>query len=78
MEPIDFKQSNKTYAKNQEPYLPLPVYEDGEQGGRIFHCWRLSIKERIKILFKGVLWINVLNFKQPPQPIKPMVDSPFI
>lgn len=27
---------------------------------------------------KGKLWINVLNFKQKIQPIKPMVDNPFL
>jgi hypothetical protein len=77
MKPIYFKESNVVFAKDQKPYLPLPAYQDDLQGGRIFHCWKLTIKERIKILFTGKLWINVLNFKQPPQPIKPMVDSPF-
>lgn len=77
MKPIKFKEQNVTFAKNQKPYLPLPAYQDNEQGGRIFHCWKLTFKERFKILFTGVLWIYVLNFKQPPQPIKPMVDNPF-
>ncbi len=78
MKPIKFKEHNKVYAENQPEYLPLPVYEDSVQGGRVFHCWQLSFKERIKILFNGKLWINVLNFGQKLQPIKPMVHSPFI
>lgn len=78
MKPIKFKQQNIIFAENQQPYLPLPAYQDNTQGGRIFHCWALTLKERLKILFTGKLWINVLNFKQPPQPIKPMVDSPFV
>lgn len=77
MTPIEFKEQNIIFAKNQSPYLPLPAYQDYEQGGRIFHCWRLNLKERFKILFTGRLWINVLTFNQPPQPIKPMVDTPF-
>jgi len=77
MKPIQFKEVNKVYAKNQSEYLQLPVYEDSEQGGRVFHCWKLSALERIKILFTGKLWINVLNFHKPLQPIKPMIDSPF-
>jgi len=77
MKPIYFKEHNKVYAKNQKDYLPLPVYEDKIQGGRVFHCWQLSIGERIKLLWTGKLWINVLNFGQKLQPIKPMVDSPF-
>ena len=74
MKPIEFKEQNVIYAKDQEPYLPLPAYRDKEQ---IFHCWKLSILERIKILLTSKLWINVLNFNNPPQPIKPMVDNPF-
>ena len=77
MKPLKFKQHNKVYAENQEPYLPLPVYEDEKQGGRVFHCWQLSFKERIKILFTGKLWIMVLNFGKRLQPILPVADSPF-
>ena len=77
MKPIYFQEYNKVYSKNQRSYLPLPVYEDNIQGGRVFHCWSLSWKERFKILFTGQLWINVLNFEKPLQPIKPMIDCPF-
>ena len=77
MKPIEFKMQTKAYAKNQPPYLPLPVYEDKEQGGRVFHCWQLTLKERIMILLTGKLWINVLNFGKKLQPIKPMVENPF-
>ncbi len=77
MKPIEFKEQNIVFAKDQPPYLSLPAYQDSEQGGRIFHCWKLNFKERFKMLFTGKLWINILNFNQPPQPIKPMVDTPF-
>ena len=77
MKPLNFKEQNKIYAEHQKEYLPLPVYEDDLQGGRVFSCWGLTILERIKILFTGKLWINILNFKKPLQPIKPSVDSPF-
>lgn len=76
MKPIEFKEHNKVYAKDQEPYIPLPVYEDDEQGGRIFHCWKASIRERIILLLTGKLWISVLTFRKPPQPILPMVENP--
>jgi hypothetical protein len=77
MKPVDFKETNKVYAENQEEYLSLPVYEDGEGGGRVIHCWELSIWERIQILLTGKLWITVLNFRRPLQPIMPMVNNPF-
>ena len=77
MKPITFEQQNKVYAKNQPPYLPLPVYEDNVQGGRVFHCWKLSFMERLKLLCSGKLWILVLNFGKKLQPIKPSVQNPF-
>ena len=77
MKPIEFKQQNVVFAKNQPPYMPLPAYRDDEQGGRIFHCWSLSFVERIKIFFSGKLWIRVLTFKKRPQPIRPMIENPF-
>lgn len=75
MNPIKFKEHNKIYAEDQEPYIPLPVYEDEDH--EVIHCWKLSVKERLHILFTGKLWINVLNFGQPLQPIMPMVNNPF-
>jgi hypothetical protein len=77
MRPIKFKECNKVYAENQPEYIPLPVYEDADQGGRVIHCWQLSFVERIKILFKGRLWVSVLNFGQPLQPISIETDNPF-
>ena len=77
MNPIKFKEYNKIYSKNQPPYIPLPAYEDDMQGGRIIHCWQLGWRERFKLFITGKLWVYVLNFKQKPQPIKPMVDNPF-
>ena len=57
-------------------FKPLPTFVNGDEG-LIIHCWQLDIKERIKILFTGKLWIKVFNFNRPPQPIEPMVDNPF-
>ena len=76
MRPIEFKEQNIVFAKNQKPYLPLPAYQDKEQG-LIIHCWKLSIIEKVKILFTGKLWLNVLTFNNPPQPIRPMINNPF-
>jgi len=78
MKPIEFKEQNVVFAKNQEPYLPMPAYRDEtDMRGAIYHCWQMTVRERIKILFTGKLWINVLTFKKPPQPILPLADSPF-
>jgi hypothetical protein len=74
MNPISFKGCNVVYAKDQPEYLPLPVrrFEDGE----IITCWKLSIRERIKVLFTSKIWLSVLTFNHPLQPLLPSVDKP--
>ncbi len=76
MKPIEFKEQTKVYAKDQKPYLPLPVYENS-YGGHCISCWKLTFKEKLNLLFTGKLWIKVLNFGKPLQPIRLMVDVPF-
>ena len=73
----EFKGCNRTYGKDQSQYISLPAYEDDKHGGRTFHCWKLSAWERIKILATGRLWVVVLNFHKPLQPIKLMLENPF-
>jgi hypothetical protein len=71
---IEFQGCNVTYAKNQPEYRPLPalVMDDGE----IITCWGLSFKDRLKILFTGKIWLNVLTFNKPLQPLLMSVDKP--
>jgi len=67
MEPIKFKESNITFAKDQPEYLPLQAYIDSE--GRVVTCWKLSIREKIKLLFTGIIWHDTLTFNNPLQPV---------
>ncbi len=77
MKPIDFKESNITYAKDQKPYLPLPAYKNHhDPTGEAASCWKLSFLERIKILFTGKLWIKLLTFHEPLQPISCDINKP--
>lgn len=58
------------YAKNQPEYLTLPcIREDGPEG-LITIRWKLSWRERWKILLNGCLWQQVMTFNGPLQPIK--------
>lgn len=77
MKPIKFKEQNCVYAENQSEYLPLPACKRPEHNGEVISCWRLSIRERIKILFSGKLWLSLWTFDGPLQPQLPSVDSPF-
>jgi len=69
MRPIDFQQANCVYAANQPEYLPLPALKDGGPGEQVTSCWRLTWRERIRLLLTGKLWLAVWTFGQPLQPI---------
>lgn len=66
MEPIKFDGFNVIYAENQTEYLPLPCYKT--KNGTLTICWKLSFKERIKILFTGKVWQRIKTFNKPVQP----------
>ena len=68
MKPIKFKEQNCTYAENQPEYLPLPAFKINEPEGRIISCWKLSFIERMRILFKGKLWVSLMSFNKPLTP----------
>lgn len=74
MKPIDFPESNVVFAKDQPEYMDLPAYRDGNG---IVSAWKLSLRERLRLLFGGPLWLHVLTFGQPPQPMAPSTDRPF-
>lgn len=71
MKPIKFKGSNLTLAENQPQYQQLPVCYQGGTEATMTSCWKLSWKERIRLLFKGKLFISQLTFHSPLQPILP-------
>jgi len=66
MKPIEFKEVNTVYAKDQPEYIPLPVYK--EDSGIVTSCWKLTLMERIKILFIGNIWCSCLTFNRKLQP----------
>lgn len=66
MNPIEFKEQNITYAKDQPEYNPLPAYKDDD--GVVVSCWRLSFRERLKILLTGKVWLSLMSFNKPLTP----------
>ncbi len=67
MTPIQFPQTNKvlTAPAGQESEIePLPVHTDGKQ---CISCWRLTWRERLRVLFHGRVWLCCLTgATQPP------------
>lgn len=62
------------YAKNQPPYIPLPAVRSDD--GRVTTRWRLTWRERLTLLLRGDLYLQVLTFGGPLQPVKLSVTEP--
>ena len=68
MEPIKFKESNKTLLKpegvSDAECGSLPVHV---ADGTLVSCWKPTIRERLSILFFGRVWLWVWSGEtQPP------------
>ena len=74
MKPIEFDGQNAEFAKNQIEYINLPArLEDGV----VTTCWSLSWRERLQVLFRGVVWLRVLTWDKPLQPLQMMTERPY-
>jgi hypothetical protein len=66
-------------AKDQPEYISLPVayveYTDGTRS--MISCYRLTWRERLRILFSGKVWWEQLTFGQPLQAQKMYLREPF-
>jgi hypothetical protein len=71
MTPKKFPEANVTFATDQPEYIPLPAFVNESHEGEVISCWSLSFKERLRILFKGEVWISQMTFNKPLTPILP-------
>lgn len=62
------------FAKDQPPYIPLPAFRDDD--GTVVTRWRLTFRERVRVLFGGSIWLSVLTFNTPLQPVKLTAECP--
>jgi len=65
MKPIEFKHQNIVFAKDQPEYQPLPALRIDSPTGEVVSCWKLTPKERIKIIFTGRVWLSLMSFNKP-------------
>lgn len=77
MEPTNFEESDVVFGENQPEYLPLPAKLGNRKVGEIHTCWKLSPEELQEIQKTGVIWVSILTFKQPLQPISLSTEKPF-
>lgn len=69
MNSIKFKECNIVYAENQPQYTPLPGFKNESVQGEFITCWKLSFKERLRVLFLGKIWKSQMTFNNPLQPM---------
>ena len=74
MKIIKFKECNITYAENQPEYLSLPAHKSDD--GEVTSCWGLSFFERLRVAVTGRIYLSVLTFNQPLQPLKMLIKKP--
>lgn len=70
MKSIRFNEANIVLGEKQKEFKPLWAYMDDEI---TVSCYKLSWKERLKILFSGKLWLGQANFGRPLQAQLPSV-----
>jgi hypothetical protein len=76
MTPCNFEQATHTLAKDQPQYLPLPIHLGHAPEYRMTSCWQLTDEEIEQLVRTRRLWIQVLSFGAPMQPILPSADAP--
>ena len=75
MIPIEFKEQTVIVAKDQPEYLPLPAYIGDSPEGEVVSCWKLSWRERLKLLITGRIWVSLWCFYKPVTPLLLTVDK---
>jgi len=68
MTPKQFKEANVTFSKDQPEYQPLPAFRNYSPQGEVITCWNLTFRERLRVLFKGEIWLSLLTFNKPLTP----------
>jgi hypothetical protein len=63
------------YAKDQPEYLPLPALKSKHSDGRILTRWKLTAAERAALAKGADLFLEVLTFRQPLQPVRPFINT---
>lgn len=76
MMPVSFPEAKVTAAKDQPEYLPLPIAMSSGVEGYVCSCWKLTFWERIKILFTGRVWLEVMTFHRGIPPVRPAIHKP--
>lgn len=70
----DSNPDEVVYAKDQPEYLPLPAVKLYD--GTILTRWVLSEDEKRQVLEQGYIYLEVLTFNKPLQPLRLSAEVP--
>ncbi|MCT4034896.1 hypothetical protein HZQ14_15845 [Elizabethkingia anophelis] len=73
MQPKEFQEANVVFGKDQPEYKPLPVHRT--EDGKIISCWELSDDEIEKLKETKCLYLSMMPFGQPLQPVYITVEK---
>ena len=66
------------FARTQPQYKTLPALVSFETERRVTTRWELTWRERWRIFISGNLWLQMLTFDEPLQPVKILTEEPTI
>lgn len=62
------------FAKDQPQYLQLPAYVDSD--GDVVTRWKLTWRERLRVALLGEVYLSIMTFNHPLQPVRLEVKPP--
>ena len=68
MKAIEFKEQNGALSRKDSPLRPIPIFKDPSEKAQVVSCWKLSFKERMRLLLLGKLWVSIITYNNPVQP----------
>lgn len=71
-----FEEHEIVFAKDQPQYLPLPALRISDSECTVLTRWRLTWRERLRVLWTGDLYLSQMTFNKPLQPQRPDVVPP--
>lgn len=70
---LNFSAPEIVIAKDQPQYRPLPAVV---VNGMVTTRWRLSWRDRLIVFLGGNIWLQILTFGNPLQPVKLSSEEP--
>lgn len=74
--PKDKDYNNVVFGEKQKEYKPLPAHKvRGDSMGRVTVTYALTMWQRLKLLFKGELYLTIFTFNNPLPPLLCTVNN---